>query len=214
MKVKNSHNNVLLPVWMSHSLTVLSAAPVTRCVVSQRGSRALELFTSVKWDPQSTMVSWWKIPPIPISSSNTKSKVPYQTAPWWPSKVPSLSPLREYLVNESDYNNSPSQWQQGISEDRKTTRSYDSKCGIIDDQNTNQTLGWWSLAEEKSRSPSLKGYHLLRNCWHCALLLWCSSCLGQHGNLKFRANHLLYLICVIERSWPCIIRGLIFTLKW
>merc|ERR1719220_1672174 len=48
-----------LPVWMSHSLTVLSAAPVTRCVVSQRGSRA-------------------------------------QTAPWWPSKVPSLSPLREY----------------------------------------------------------------------------------------------------------------------
>ena len=25
--------------------------------------------------------------------------------------------------------------------------------------------------------------------------------------------HLLYLICVIERSWPCIIRGLIFTLK-
>ena len=35
--------------------------------------------------------------------------------------------------------------------------------------------------------------------------------LGQSWRLK--QAHLLYLICVIERSWPCIIRGLIFTLK-
>lgn len=67
----------------------------------------------------------------------TWKKCTNQTAPWCPSKVPSLSPLREY-----------------------------------------QTLGWWSLADENNRSPSL-----------------------------------LYLICVIERSWPCIIRGLIFTLE-
>ena len=132
-----------------------------------------------KCERRTTMVSWWKIPPIPIASSNTKSRVPYQTAPWWPSKVPSLSPLREYLVRENDYNNSPARWQQGLLfKYRKTTRSFNSKRGVIDDQkfspNTHQTLGWWSLAEEKSRSPSLKGYHLVRYCWHCALS-WYSS---------------------------------------
>ena len=175
MKVKNSHNKcsfTSLDVPQPDSVVCSPGDQMRSVPAGVQGPRVVH-----KCEVRSTIHNGFliKIPPIPISPSNIKSKVPYQTAPWWPSKVPSLSPLREYLVNESDYNNSPSQWQQGISEDRKTTRSYyGSKRGIIDDQNTYQTLGWWSLAEEKSRSPSLKGYHLLRYCWHCALS-WYSS---------------------------------------
>ena len=68
------------PVWMSQSLTVLSAAPVTRWVVSQRGSRALRnsrmtsystilsstLDVKKMYQPDSSLMSLKGAQPLPI----------------------------------------------------------------------------------------------------------------------------------------------------
>ena len=102
----------------------------------------------------------------------------YQTAPWCPSKVPSLSPLREYL---EEIQIIIVEWITLYWIVRDVLSSFLPDIGMM-------ILGW---GEEEISFPKQQ--------------------VGQ--SWKPDQAHLLYLICVIERSWPCIIRGLIFTLK-